>query len=38
MTFAVLPFEAPAGDETGKAIAGAMSEAATALQERRNAG
>jgi adenylate cyclase len=36
MTFAVLPFQAPAGDREAAEVATAMSEAAFAMQERRS--
>ena len=36
MTFAVLPFQAPAGDKEGAQVAAAMSEAAFATQERKS--
>ena len=36
MTFAVLPFQAPADDKEGEKVAVAMTEAAFAMQERRN--
>jgi tetratricopeptide (TPR) repeat protein len=35
MTFAVLPFQAPAGDEAGAKVATAMTEAAFAMEEAR---
>ena len=35
MTFAVLPFQAPADDKTGAQVATAMTEAAFAVQERK---